>query len=92
MSEITVEDWKAQMDGTLSAILLACTAMIAGHPEKEKILALLNNLALKHAAEEASDNSQTKHYKLGIRQGVATVAEGVSSVQFATMPTLGKNH
>jgi|WetSurMetagenome_2_1015567.scaffolds.fasta_scaffold239318_2 hypothetical protein len=92
MPEITIEDWKAQIDGTLTAIVLACTSMIASHPEKTKILALLENLASKHSAEDSSDNSQTKHYKLGIREAVSTVAYGVSSVQFATMPTVGDNH
>jgi len=77
MSDITLEDWKAQIDGTLTAIVLACTATIASHPEKKKILALLENLALMHSLEDASDDSQTNHYKLGIREAVATVAFGV---------------
>jgi len=77
MSDISIEDWKAQIDGTLTAIVLACTSMIASHPEKKKLLALLENLASKHSAEDASDDSQTKHYKLGIREAVATVAFGV---------------
>lgn len=81
--KITIEDWKAQVDGTLSAIVLACTSMLAIHPEKEKILALLNVLASKHSVEKEGDNSQTKHYRLGIRQAVSTVAEGVNTVQHA---------
>ena len=89
---ITTENWKAQIDGTLFAIVLACTSMIAGHPEREKILASLEKLASTHSKEEEGDNSQTKHYKIGIREVVSTIAGGVAAVQFATMPTQGKSH
>lgn len=92
MPEITIEDWKAQIDGTLTAIVLACTAMIASHPEKRKILVLLEKLASEHSADAPIDNSQTKHYKLGIREAVSTVAFGVNAAQVATMPTSGENH
>lgn len=89
---ITVEEWQAQLNGTVHAILLAYTSMIATHPERKKILASLENLSSKHSKEEEGDNSQTKHYKLGIREAVSMIAYFVDGAQFATMPAQGKEH
>ena len=82
MPSTSVANFYAQVDGTLEAVVLACTSMIATHPEKGKVLALLAALS-GHATESESDNEQTKHYKLGIRTAVATIAKGVQTAQLA---------
>ena len=76
-------EWKAHMDGNIQAIILACTSMIATHPEKEKVMALLNALSTSHAQPEQDDNSEMKHYKDGIRGAVATIQNGADTALFA---------
>jgi len=76
-------EWKAFVDGNLQAIILACTSMIATHPEKEKVMALLSALSKVHAQPEQGDNSETKHYKDGIRGAVSTIQGGVDQAQLA---------
>lgn len=83
MAQTVVENWSAQIQGTMDAVVLACTSMIATHPEKEKVLALLAALASR-STELPTDNDQTKCYKLGIRTAVSTIREGVETAQLAT--------
>jgi hypothetical protein len=78
----SIESFFAQVNGTLEAIVLACTALTATHPEKEKILALLASLSQSATASDA-DNEDTKSFKLGIRTAVATISKGVENARLA---------
>ncbi len=80
---MSLEEWLAQTNGTLQAIVLACTALIATHPEKEKVLALLQALT-EQAADVPQDTPERQHYKLGIREAVSQMAKGVETAQLAT--------
>jgi hypothetical protein len=62
--------------------VLACTSMIATHPEKQKVLALLTALT-GHAAEETSDDAEARSYKGGIRSAVSTISKGVQNAELA---------
>src|SRR3990172_1903912 len=75
-----IEEWLSEFQGVLDAVLLVCTSMIATHPEKEKVLALLAPL-IKESAETPQDNQQTRRYKLGMRQVVSSVEQGVKMSQ-----------
>ena len=78
----SVQDWLAQFEGTLQGVVLACTSMIATHPEKEKILSLLNAL-IQQSAPSPDDNSQIQNYKLGIRKVVEQISKGVETALLA---------
>lgn len=80
---MTIEEWIHQVDGTIQAVLLACTSMIATHPEKEKVLALLQALSAR-ANDEPEDTLEIRSRKGGIRTAVATIAKGVETVRLAT--------
>ena len=80
---MTSDEWFAQVSGTMDAVVLACTAMIATHPEKEKVLALLQALAAQ-ANDAPNDSPGTKSHKLGIRTAVSTIAKGVETARLAT--------
>ena len=82
MSNQSIESFFAQVNGTLNAIVLACTALTATHPEKEKVLALLRALA-GNAAESPDDNETAKRYEQGIREAVATIETGVETARLA---------
>jgi hypothetical protein len=79
---MTPQEWHAHVNGTLEAIVLACTSMIATHPEKQKVLALLVALS-GHAAEETTDSPEIRSYKTGIRSAVSTMAKGVQNAELA---------
>ena len=76
-----IEEWLSEFQGVVDAVLLVCTSMIATHPEKEKVLALLASLT-KEATETPQDNQQTRRYKLGMRQVVSAIEQGVKMSQF----------
>lgn len=78
----TVQEWLAQVNGTLEAVVLACTSMIATHPEKEKVLALLQSLA-SAASDAPGDSPETRSHKLGMRTAVAQIAKGVETARLA---------
>ena len=80
---MTHQEWFAQTTGTVEAIVLACTSMIATHPEKEKVLALLQALSAD-AAASPEDTLERQRYKLGIREAVSRIAKGVEIAQLAT--------
>src|SRR5205085_613724 len=82
VSSQTVDSFFVQVSGTLDAIVLACTALTATHPEKEKVLALLAGMAQSAAAAD-SDDENAKHYKLGMRTAVANIAKGVEAARLA---------
>ena len=69
-----VEDWTAQVNGSLDGVILACTSMLAKHPEKDEVFSLLNGFLKSHAQDEEGDNPQTQHYKLGIREAISKIA------------------
>lgn len=79
---MNAEEWTAQVDGTIHALVLACSSIIATHPEREKITTMLHSL-LGHAAEATDDTATKKHFKLGIRTTTATLLEGVNTAKQA---------
>lgn len=79
---MTIEEWAHQIDGTIQAVLLACTSMIATHPEKEKVLALLQSLAAQ-AADVPQDSPEIRARKAGMRSAIGVIATGVSTAQVA---------
>lgn len=66
---MTVEGFLAQGQGKMDAIVKALTALIATHPEKEKVIRSLDAL-LQSASDNDSDNANIKSYKLGVRRTV----------------------
>lgn len=78
----SIENFFAQVNGTLEAVVLTCSSLVATHPNKEQVLALLNTL-LGNAADADGDSDAVKHYKLGIRNAVASVAKGVETARLA---------
>jgi len=80
---MNTNEWKSFVDGNLHAVVLACMSMIATHPEKEKVMALLHSLSSTHAQPEPDDNSETKHYKDGIRGAVSMIQNGVDTALLA---------
>ena len=79
---MTAQEWLAQVNGTMEVILLACTSMIATHPEKEKVLALLQGLT-GPATDAPEDTPEKRSHKLGMRTAIATLGQGVATAQLA---------
>ncbi len=79
---MTAQEWQQEVNGTLHAIVLACTAMIATHPEKEKVLALLQALSAQVAGIQQG-SSETLHYTRGIQSAVSEIQKGVETARLA---------
>ena len=79
---MTAQEWQQEVNGTLSAIVPACTSMIATHPEKEKVLALLQGLT-GPATDAPEDTPERRSHKLGMRTAIATLGQGVATAQLA---------
>jgi hypothetical protein len=82
MSNQSVEGFIAEVNGTLEAIVLTCTALVATHPMKDQLLLLLNNL--NENAKDVDNLSEVKkRYNQGIRNAVARIAQGVTTAKQA---------
>jgi hypothetical protein len=79
---MTPQEWHAQFNGTLEALVLACASMIATHPEKQKVLALLTTLSGR-AEGEPTDSPEDRNFKIGIQNAVATIASSVRNAELA---------
>jgi hypothetical protein len=77
-----IEDGLAQFQGQMDAVVLACSTMVATHPEHGKILAALSALAEK-AQVSAEENSQAQHYKMGVLGAVKVIAQGAETARLA---------
>ena len=82
MATDSVEGFFAQVNGTLEAVVLACSMLVATHPHRNQVLGLLNALT-GNAADEDSDTEAAKRYKLGIRTAVASITKGVETARLA---------
>jgi len=79
---MTADEWFQQTSGTLHAVVLACSSMIATHPEKEKVLALLQALS-KQTTDAIASNPEKPHYMLGIQSAVSEIQKGVETARLA---------
>ena len=79
---MTADEWHQEVNGTLHAVVLACSSMIATHPEKEKVLALLQALS-KQATDELVGNPEKPHYMLGIQSAVSEIQKSVETARLA---------
>jgi hypothetical protein len=61
--------------GRMDTIVKVITALIATHPEKDKVIRSLDVL-LQAAGDSESDNANVKAYKLGVRRTVERPAKG----------------
>ena len=77
-----MQNWVAQMNGVIDGVVLACTAMLATHPEREKVLETLQGL-VKSVADAPQDTPETQSYKRGIRAVVERFAHGADTAQSA---------
>ena len=82
MSNQSVEGFIAQVNGTLEAIVLTCSALVATHPMKDQLLVLLNNLS-ENAKDVEGVNEVERCYKQGIRNAVSKIAKGVETAHQA---------
>jgi len=82
MAEQTVENFFAQVSGTLEAVVLTCSMLVATHPLRDQLLGLLNTLT-SNASDAEGDSEAVKHYKLGIRNAVANIGKGVETSRLA---------
>lgn len=83
MSGQSVEEFYEQVRGSVEAVVLAFGALAATHPEKETVMAVVNTLGKKLAADTPSDTVNLRSYKLGIRTAVAQLVKSVETAQLA---------
>lgn len=79
---MTADEWQQEVNGTLHAVVLVCSTMIATHPERVKVLALLQELA-KQATDALASNPEKPHYMLGIQRAVSTIQQSVDTALLA---------
>ena len=79
---MTPQEWQQEVNGTLTAIVHACTSMIATHPEKQKVLELLQALSAQ-AIGAPEDTPETQHYKRGMQSAVSLIHKGVETARLA---------
>lgn len=70
-----IAQWIAWANGGLDAITHACTTMLATHPEREKVLALLSE-QIKMASDEPQDSHEIRNYKRGMREALQKFQHG----------------
>lgn len=83
MATQTIEEFVAQISGTVDALVLAFGGLVALHPEPQKPLALLHSI-LEAANEPASGtplSPQRKAYLAGTTAAVARLAQAAKLAQ-----------
>ena len=76
----SVEDFLAQMNGTVEALVLAFGALVALHPEGGKVMELLESIRQKATTQagDAEHSPQQAAYLAGTTAAVAQLAHAVA--------------
>lgn len=74
MQQSEIQQFLAEMNGTIEALVLSYGALLASHQDPSKPAALLGTLAKSTIVEE-SDSPAQKAYKTGMSKAVSKLAQ-----------------
>jgi hypothetical protein len=89
ISTQSTEDFLAQVNGTIEALVLGFGILAATHPEKEKVTALIKTMIDQYAPESDADTPNVKALKAGMKKAAETL---LGSIAVANLALQAKNN
>ena len=86
------EEFLAQVNGTVEALVLGFGILAATHPEKEKVLDLIDRLIAQHVAESDADTESDKALKAGMRRAAQTLRNSIVVAHLANESKKSAKH